>query len=392
MSDVRTLYGKKIVPHHMLNFAEQVYDILAGEIQMGRWKVNDRLPGVIQLASELGFGTKTVQTAYDRLKQDGYVKTRGYRGTFLKSQRPLMAAEGGKIGVLVSAEQSGDPLILWYQHVILGAARGKGMITEVRVVPDGMDGLRALHKGALFGDDVPGVLSLTAFRIPVRYGDEQGLLPAAFLCPPYERCTPKVCADVREAYYDLTSRLIRGGHRNIVFSEDSVEPDPRQTVMHREGYLEAMAEHRLEVQETIMRASRKVRNTDLVSVADHLKEMVRIKRPLRPTAVVAGSLGRNMALAKVAPLQRIAIPRDLSIVAIGSAGLDGAGGPHLTGMLPDFDRMVDWCLMMIEQQRQTGRCDFTKIHVRMHFVEGHTMRPLTAQPADREARRTDRVA
>jgi GntR family transcriptional regulator/MocR family aminotransferase len=102
MPQPRVLFGKKIVPHHMLNYAEQVYDILVGEIELGRWKVNERLPGVINLAKELNFGTKTVQTAYDRLKSEGYVRTLGYRGTFLKSTHPRSRKKAPeKIGVLV---------------------------------------------------------------------------------------------------------------------------------------------------------------------------------------------------------------------------------------------------------------------------------------------------
>ena len=125
MSPKRTLYGREIIPHHMLSYVEQVYDILVGEIERGRWKVDDRLPGVNFLAKELDFGTKTIQSAYDRLKQDGYVRSLGYRGTYLKAQHPLASIEAGKIGMLVAEDQREDPLILWYEHVILQQARRK---------------------------------------------------------------------------------------------------------------------------------------------------------------------------------------------------------------------------------------------------------------------------
>ena len=389
----RVLFGKKIVPHHMLNYAEQIYDILVGEIELGRWKTDERLPGVIHLARELGFGTKTVQTAYDRLKHDGYIQTLGYRGTYLKSQHPLQtAASGGKIGVLVSEEQTGQPLILWYEHVILQFARRRNLITEVRTLPEHLAASDINRCGVVFGDDVIGIISLTPFRMPVRFGDAGKTLPVAFLCPPYETCAPKVCADVREAYYDLTSRLIRGGHRNIIFSEDRVEPDPRQTIMHREGYLEAMNDHGLPVDEVLLSASRRVDNARLPTVSEHLKAIMKKNRSARPTAVVAGSLGRSTVLSRLAPLHRISIPGDLSIVSIGSARINGDSGPQLTGMLPDFDLMVEHCLSMLQQQRTSGKCDHTAIHVRMHFVPGDTMRALIAVPGEEgvEERRTER--
>lgn len=361
----------------MLNYTEQIYDILVGEIELGRWKVNERLPGVMALAKELGFGTKTVQSAYDRLKQEGYIRTLGYRGTYLKSQHPQAKPTTGKIGVLVSEEQTGQPLVLWYEHVILQVARRKNLVTEVRVHPSAMDACQVNQKGILFDDDVQSIISLTPLRIPARYEDGGNTLPIVFLCPPFERCAPKVCADVREAYYELTSRLIRYGHTRIIFSEDAVESDPRQTVMHREGYLEAMQEHGLSVDTKLMEASRTVVNTDLSSVITHLKAIMnRSETEERPTAIVTDSLGRNMIINRVASLQNINIPQDLSVVSIGSAHIEGSQGRQLTGMLPDFDRMIDLCLTMLEEQRQSGKSDFTKIHVRMHFLPGHTIRSL----------------
>jgi DNA-binding LacI/PurR family transcriptional regulator len=241
-----------------------------------------------------------------------------------------------------------------------------------------MDVTKANQKGAIFEDDVIGIISLTPFQMPVRFGDLTGTLPIVFLCPPFDRCAPKVCADVRDAYYDLTSRLIRYGHKRIVFSEDSVEPDPRQTRMHREGYLESMKEHGLAVDMDLLRDSREVRNTTLSSVATHLKAIVGMKARQRPTAVVAGSLGRGMALTRVAPLHKIGIPQDLSIVTIGSDRLEGQSGRQITGMLPDFDHMVEMCLTMLAQQKAAGKSEFTEIHVRMHFIPGDTIRFLDA--------------
>jgi DNA-binding LacI/PurR family transcriptional regulator/DNA-binding transcriptional regulator YhcF (GntR family) len=382
MSQQRVLFGKNIVPHHMLNYAEQVYDILVGEIELGRWKVNERLPGVINLAKELNFGTKTIQTAYDRLKSEGYVRTLGYRGTFLKSIHPRSKKKTSeKIGVLVSADQTGDPLILWYEHVILLGARRQGLVTEVKVLPPGIQVPTVNHRNTLFGADCSGIISLTPFRPARRYGEQSDDLPLVFLVPPYESCAPKVSADVREAYYELTCRVIRAGHRHIVFSEDSIEPDPRQTEMHLQGFLAAMKEHGLTADERLMQEARKVDNSDLATVSAYLRRLEEHPAKTRPTAVVAGSLGRAMALLRVAPLQKVRIPGDISVVSIGT---DETGGCKITGMLPDFDHMVDTCLGMLERQRKHGRSDYTGVDIRMHFVPGQTLRDLAGNGAATE--------
>ena len=385
LSKTRVLFGKKIVSHHMLNYAEQLYDILVVEIESGRWKVGDRLPGVIQLAKELKFGTKTVQTAYDRLKLESYVITRGYRGTYLRDRPLQFGAANEKVGILISEDQVGQPLILWYEHVIIAQARRNKLMTEIRVLPADFDVRTVNERGALFGENVSGIISLTPFRMPVRFGDAPATLPIVFLCPPFENCAPKVCADVRDAYYDLTYRLIRYGHTRIIFSEDSVEPDPLQTKMHREGYLEAMKDYGLPVDKELMKAARSVRNSDPSSVEDYLKAIIRPKISNRPTALVAGSLGRGMVIARVAPLHKINIPRDLSIVTIGCDRLEGQNGGFITGMLPDFDNMVLMCLDMLDQQKTNRKSDITKIHVRMHFLSGDTHYAFnsTVEPNDK---------
>lgn len=362
----------------MLNYAEQLYDILVGEIERGRWAHNERLPGVIHLAKELGFGTKTIQTAYDRLKAEGYITTLGYRGTFLKSMHPLRTApDGGCIGVLLAESQSADPLILWYQHVILRVTRRRNLVVETRAVSGDRVPDEAVRRGGWFREDLRGIIALTAFRMPVRFEGGADQHPVVFLCPPYESCAPKVCADVQEAYYDLTARLIRGGHRRIVYSEDVVEPDPRQVVMHRTGYLEAMSDHGLPVDQAFLEASRGVRHQDLASMLEHVRGIKGRVPSRRPTAVVAGSLGRSTFIARTAPLARLEIPREVSLVSIGSARVYGDRGPQLTGMLPHFDRMVEQCLALLDEQRRDGRCECSAMHLRMHLVPGQTMRILT---------------
>jgi len=382
MAPTRTLFGKKIIPNHLLNYAEQIYDILAGEIELGRWQVDDRLPGVIHLAQELGFGTKTIQTAYDRLKQDGYVRTLGYRGTYLKSMHPLARTTQGRLGVLVGEAQATQPLIQWYEHVILQQARRRGLVPEIRVVAEAdLAAGDPARRGGLFGSGVDGVISLLPYPRPVRFGEARALIPLVFLCPPYETCTPRVCADVRDAYYDLTHRLARAGHTAIVFSADAGESDPRQTALHRDGYLAAMQELGRAVDPDGLARAASMQNTDAASVREGLRDLMALPPGQRPTAVVADSLGRALVLVRQAGALGLRVPGDLSVVAIGSSCLEGESGPQLTGMLPDFSLMVDQCFRLLDQQREDGRGDFTAVQVRMHLVEGHTLGRLPAGPA-----------
>ena len=357
----------------MLNFSEQLYDILVSEIELGRWQINERLPGVIQLAKELDFGTKTIQTAYQRLKHDGYVKALGYRGTFLKSRHPQAASAKGKIGVLISPNQTEDPLSLWYQHIILQTAKKRNLVLENKVLPFHLAAVEINRRGRLFGEDVLGIISLTPWRMPVRFGKTDGTIPVVFLLPPFEPGVPKVCADIQEAYYELTSRVIRYGHRQVVFSEDCIETDPRQSEMHRQGYVIAMRENGMEIDEPLIRSSQAVNNAHLPSVSTHLREIVRRPKSRGPVAVVAGTLGRAMALIRSAKMDGLHIPDDISIVSIGSAPIDGDASRQISGMLPDFDAMTEMCMNLLEQQQEKGRADLTEVRFRMHFIRGNTL-------------------
>ena len=132
------LFNHQIVTHHQLTFEQQIRDVFVEEIHNERWKVGERLPGILALAKETGFGTKTMYNAFEMLRKDGYVEMRGNRGTFLTSLSPSKRTVG-KIGVLLTEEQKAVQLILWYQHIILNAADQRDMITEVKVLTEGLE-------------------------------------------------------------------------------------------------------------------------------------------------------------------------------------------------------------------------------------------------------------
>jgi DNA-binding LacI/PurR family transcriptional regulator len=146
--------------------------------------------------------------------------------------------------------------------------------------------------------------------------------------------------------------------------------------MHREGYMQAMQDHGLDVDHDVIKASRKVNNDEPDTVIRHIREIAELDEAKRPTAVVAGSLGRSMVLTRLAPRKGISIPQDLSIVSIGSAHIDGDKDRRITGMLPDFDRMIALCMELLEQQREDGKSNIAHIHVRMHYLPGDTLRSL----------------
>ena len=62
---------------------KQIKDQIIKFIEIGVLKVNDKLPSVRDLASELGVNPNTVMKAYVELENEGYVYTIAKKGAFI---------------------------------------------------------------------------------------------------------------------------------------------------------------------------------------------------------------------------------------------------------------------------------------------------------------------
>ena len=61
---------------------EQIYDSLREQIVKSIIKPDEKLPSVREIAAELSINPNTIQRAFGRLEQEGYVYTVSGRGTF----------------------------------------------------------------------------------------------------------------------------------------------------------------------------------------------------------------------------------------------------------------------------------------------------------------------
>ena len=67
---------------------QRVVNLIVREIQRGRLRPGERLPGSRSLAETLGISRKTVSLAYDELALEGWVETRSRSGTFVVDTLP----------------------------------------------------------------------------------------------------------------------------------------------------------------------------------------------------------------------------------------------------------------------------------------------------------------
>lgn len=70
---------------------EQLYRFISREVLQGRLKAGERLPPRRALSRHLGISEQTVQTAYELLKAEGFVRAEERRGLFVENIQPLSA-------------------------------------------------------------------------------------------------------------------------------------------------------------------------------------------------------------------------------------------------------------------------------------------------------------
>jgi DNA-binding transcriptional regulator YhcF (GntR family) len=99
MIEIRLDEASKIPPY------EQIKSQIIGLIASGAVPVQHRLPSIRQLAGDLGVAPNTVARAYRELDVDGFVQSRGRRGTRVVStpSPPADATPGVAIDEAITA-------------------------------------------------------------------------------------------------------------------------------------------------------------------------------------------------------------------------------------------------------------------------------------------------
>ncbi len=83
----------------MIPVYEQIVEQLRSKIMLGELSEGEGLPSVRSFAGELKISALTVKKAYDRLEEDGLVKTVHGKGTYVSSANTQMAAEARRKAV-----------------------------------------------------------------------------------------------------------------------------------------------------------------------------------------------------------------------------------------------------------------------------------------------------
>jgi len=148
---------------------------LINEIQVGRLKPGDILPGSRSLASQLAVNRKTVQLAYEELESQGWLESRPRSGTYVSNQLPEQALSNENLS-LVSANIAQDTksssalLSSVYESTLVyqdGSIEANDGVPDPRLIPYGTLSkayrraiVRSSHQASLGYGDPRGVIEL----------------------------------------------------------------------------------------------------------------------------------------------------------------------------------------------------------------------------------------
>lgn len=371
------LFGHPIINHRRLTYAQQVYQIFVEEIHNGRWIVGKRLPGVAAITAQTGLGNKTIQEAFKMLKDAGYVRAEPYKGTFLASMLPQgLNSSKGRVGILLSEDRASEPYALWMSHILMDALQSRDMVGEVRIVnPEREDMQKVLSRSGPFSKGVHAVISLIPVRLSPKFEAGNDAIPTLFFSTMLEDCFPLLAVDLRHGYYELTRRVICAGHEKTVFIADA-GVSPAITELYREGYEKAMAESGLKPLEVAANQNNAEKTEKLFRklVADQ-----------KVTVAVCGSLALIQNLMPLPDFTEL-VPSCLSLVSIGSDRISGEDNRYVTGVLLNFDYMIQVCFDLLNELISSGRCRRSKVLIVPDFVSGSTLQVLngTSSPDETE--------
>ncbi len=238
--------------------------------------------------------------------------------------RALAAARADRIALLYANPSAG-----YLSELLLGTLDGAGLTGCQLVVQkwEGADGggERARARARQLARDADGVLLPPPLceSQPLTAALEGVQVPcvaiAAGLATPGMSC---VRIDNRRAAHDMTTHLIRLGHRAMGF----IKGDPNQSASAQrfEGFRHALADAGVPFNEAWVAAGDFSYRSGL-RAAEHL-----LAARIRPTAIFASNDDMAHAVISVAQRRRLSVPRDLSVAGFDDTLMATTVFPELT--------------------------------------------------------------
>lgn len=374
------LFGRPIFSaDKQLTLTSQVREILLEEILSGHWKEGERLPSVVMLARQSGLSRWPIQEAFEALRAEGYLRQAERSGTYLESMSPKGRKPVATVGVAMLLSEDRNtwrtaPYSEYRLSRVLAVAEERNYAVEIKYLRADDDWSQVDQKGAVFGKDVMGVITLYPFPHDSNNELAPDRLPFVHLGGSSHICLPTVAGNTVDGFYRLTKRIIEEGHREIVCLCDPSDTE-WETNSRIYGHERAMGEAGLAVNREAVARSLTFREGDLSALRAFIDEF------RAATAIICMWGMASAQLVDVAEMMGIRVPEHLSIAAHGLSSMGTGRHTIMTHLEYDMDALVRICFDLLMEQKTTRGCTRTLVLGAARVREGASLGP----PADTES-------
>lgn len=315
----------KLNPASGIPLAQQIREHMARLITKGELREGDLLPPVRSLAAQLTINVNTVRVAYQRLEQDGLVKTSQGVGTRIlplninRMIRLARAETTNTVGVILPAL---NPFYYTFLQGLESVADENQTMLFLCLTHQGKDELRSFAQ--LSAHKVDGIIAASSPLYERVKTSSASAAELPMVTADWPDCTGySVLMDLKNAGEEATRHLIEHGHRRIGlitpgFGGSNILPV-------NQGYEQALKNAGIEVDEDLIA---RVDDFELDSGKQGARQLLGLPKP--PTAIF--TIADLLALGAMQTIREsgLHVPRDVALASVNDIAFAELAQPALT--------------------------------------------------------------
>lgn len=321
---------------------QQIKNTILSQINNNELKSGDKIPSMIKLAKHFNVSLITIKQAIGELVNEGYLETKGSKGTFVQEKNKErtkhieIILSDAITNLFFNEILKGIETILRAKDFSISFYNTHGELErEVRYL-SGVDTERTdgiILCPSYSGKDSPSIhiIQKLKHRIPIIFLD----IKIEGVELDYVR------TDNLKGGYEATKYLIEMGHRKIGII---LGREVNTTLERLEGYKKALEEYGIEYNELFVKKFHRRSVHEEIGYIEAM-ELLHLKNP--PTAIIVFSDGIAIGVYKAAHKMGLTIPEQLSVVGYDNLPISEYLIPSLTTIHQKKQEMGEECAKLL---------------------------------------------
>jgi len=305
---------------------EQVKNIILEKIKRNELKESDKIPSMVELSKYFGVSLITVKQAINELVKEGYLETKGAKGTYVKDKKKertkhiSLIFPAVTINPFFSDVSSGIENILKINDFSISVYN-----TEYNIEKE-IKYLKELEerevKGIIFCPSSSMKDSPSVYLLERLIGKG---IPVIFLDIKIEGVNlDYVTSDNFRGGYEATKYLIKLGHKKIAFI---ISREVNTTLERIQGYKKALEDNGIEYNELLVKKLYNQASYEKIGYVSTM-ELMNLNNP--PTAIISSTDTIAIGIYKACHKLGLKIPDDISVIGYDNLTLSEYLVPSLT--------------------------------------------------------------